>query len=61
MIVLIDVFFGNWLFSLDTDEYLVPLQKYNNLKELLEVVEKEDIRVLNFYSKRSKARLRYLK
>ena len=38
---------------------MTPVGEYTNLKPLLEKMEREDIRVLNFKSKRSRPRLRY--
>jgi len=50
---------SKWLASMDTDEYLVPLEQYDSLKDILRDVDKEDINVLNFASKRSKPRLQF--
>ncbi len=43
----------------DTDEYMTPVGKYKDLKELLADFEKRDVRVVNWKSKRSKPRLNY--
>lgn len=50
---------SDWLAAHDTDEYLTPLGPNNSLKDVLNKVEKEDIRILNFYSKRSKLQVKY--
>jgi hypothetical protein len=52
---------SEWLASFDTDEYLTPVGEHDNLKQLLEKADKEDVKVLNWKSKRSKPRLRYFK
>jgi len=51
---------SDWLASFDTDEYPVPMPPYDNLKNLLDDMDKEDIRILNFASMRSKPRLQML-
>lgn len=48
---------SKWLMSVDTDEYLVPLGKYTELRSLLNDLEKDDIRIFQFKSKRAKPRL----
>jgi len=50
---------SEWLASFDTDEYPTPLDSYNDLKDLLDDMDKEDIRIVNFASKRSKPRIRF--
>lgn len=50
---------SDWLASYDTDEYMTPVGEYNDLKELLAQKEKEDIKVLNWKSKRSRPRHQY--
>ena len=52
---------SEWLASFDTDEYLTPVGEHDNLKQLLEKADKEDVKVLNWKSKRSKPRLQYFK
>ena len=52
---------ADWFTSFDTDEYMAPIGNYTDFKELLNDVEKEDIKVLNFKTKRSKPRLQYFK
>ncbi len=52
---------SKWLMSVDTDEYVVPLGKHADLKSVLNKMEKEDIRILSFKSKRAKPRLQFLK
>lgn len=51
---------SKWLMSVDTDEYVVPLGKHADLKSVLNKMEKEDIRILSFKSKRAKPRLQFL-
>jgi len=50
---------SDWLMAADTDEYMVPMGDHDSLKDLLTIAEREDIKVLNWKSKRSKPRLQY--
>ena len=52
---------SKWLMSVDTDEYIVPLGKHTDIKSVLDEMEKEDIRILSFKSKRAKPRIKFLK
>ena len=52
---------SDWLMAADTDEYMAPMGNFSDLKELLNSVEKQEINVLNWKSKRSKPRLQYFK
>ena len=47
--------------SVDTDEYIVSLGKHTDIKSVLDEIEKEDIRILLFKSKRAKPRIKFLK
>lgn len=51
----------DWLMAVDTDEYMVPMGEHDSLKDLLMIADQEDIKVLNWKSKRSKPRLQYFK
>ena len=44
---------------IDTDEYMTPVGEYTDLKQLLARKEREDIKVLNWTSKRSRPRHQY--
>lgn len=50
---------SDWLMAADTDEYMVPMGEHDSLKDLLEIADKENTKVLNWKSKRSKPRLQY--
>jgi len=50
-----------WLTFLDTDEYLVPVGNVTSIKELVLKLEKEeDLKIINFYSARSKPKFELL-
>ena len=42
-----------WMGSMDIDEYLVPMGKYDDMKNVLAKVEKENIKILTFNSMKS--------
>lgn len=52
---------SDWLMAADTDEYMAPMGSFNDLRSLLNSVEKQKVKVLNWKSKRSKPRLQYFK
>ncbi len=45
--------YTEWIASIDTDEYLVPMGKYNNMKEVVSDAAKDDVHVLSFRSTRA--------
>lgn len=48
---------SKWISFLDTDEYLIPMNKTENLKDVVEEIGKKDeIKIINFYSARAKPR-----
>lgn len=48
--------FSEWVASFDTDEYLVPMGNYTNLKDVLRDAYTKGTQVLNFRSSRGKLR-----
>lgn len=49
--------FTKWIASFDTDEYLVPMGNYTNLKDVLKDAEKKGTNILSFRSSRGRLRL----
>eukprot|EP00814_Leptocylindrus_danicus_P006501 CAMPEP_0116047434 /NCGR_PEP_ID=MMETSP0321-20121206/28895_1 /TAXON_ID=163516 /ORGANISM="Leptocylindrus danicus var. danicus, Strain B650" /LENGTH=811 /DNA_ID=CAMNT_0003529325 /DNA_START=180 /DNA_END=2616 /DNA_ORIENTATION=+ len=50
-----------WLSFIDTDEYIVPVGKYDSLKSLFrDIEEKEDKKIINFYSARAKPHFKHI-
>ena len=50
-----------WLTFIDTDEYLVPVGNYTSLKTLVrDIEEKEDKKIINFYSARAKPHFKHI-
>lgn len=45
--------YTEWIANIDTDEYLVPMGKYNNMREVVDAATKEGTNVLSFRSTRA--------
>ena len=45
---------SRWMSTLDIDEYLIPMGEYKNIKDLLHILEKEDVSIYTFNSFRSR-------
>jgi len=52
---------SKWIGAMDTDEYLVPVNKFSDMKDVLNAVGDEGINILSFHSQRARPRFDVMK